>query len=78
MTNLIPQLLKYFMENYGFKMNDSSDYVGVNNTGGRYIPLDEKLGIRKKHTPGFNYFFSSFIGVSEIVYDFKRTLQNAA
>lgn len=34
-------------------------YVGANNTGGSYIPLDVKLGIRKKHTPGFNYFFSS-------------------
>jgi hypothetical protein len=122
MTNLIPQLLKYLKENFGFKMNDSSElfvteknmleyvmgigrnlmnkifeemgtgyegnriekdgneyefkdnrkksihglfgsidykrayYVGVNNTGGRYIPLDEKLGIRKKHTPGFNYY----------------------
>ncbi len=47
-------------------------YVGINNTGGSYIPLDEKLGIRKKHTPGFNYFFSSFTGVSEIVYDKKQ------
>ena len=25
MTNLIPLLLKYFKENYGFTMNDSSD-----------------------------------------------------
>ncbi len=128
MTNLIPHLLIYFKENYGFKMNDSSDlfvteknmleyimgigknlmnkifeemgtgyegnriekdgnkyefkgnrkksihglfgsidykrayYVGTNNTGGSYIPLDVKLGIKKKHTPGFNYFFSSFTG----------------
>ena len=25
-----------------------------------YTPLDEKLGIKKKHTPGCNYFFSFF------------------
>ena len=25
-----------------------------------YVPLDEKLGITKKHTPGCNYFFSFF------------------
>jgi hypothetical protein len=128
MTNLIPQLLKYFKENYGFKINDSSDlfvteknmleyvmgigrnlmnkifeemgsgyegrrierdgkeyefkgnrsksihglfgsidykrayYVGTGDVEGSCIPLDEKIGIRKKHTPGFNYFFSTFSG----------------
>ncbi len=128
MTNLIPQLLKYFKENYGYTMNDSSDlfvteknmleclmgigrnlmnnifkemgtgyegnrigkdgneyefkgnrkksihglfgsidykrayYVGTEDGDGSYIPLDEKLGIKKKHTPGFNYFLTSFTG----------------
>jgi len=128
MTNLIPQLLEYFKENYGIKITNSSDlfkteknmleylvgigrklmnkifeemdtgyegnriekdgneyefkenrnksihglfgsidykrayYVGDGKAEGGYIPLDEKLGIKKKHTPGFNYFLSSFTG----------------
>jgi len=37
-------------------------YVGTGNVGGSCIPLDEKLGIKKKHTPGINYFLSSFSG----------------
>ena len=37
-------------------------YVGVEGTGGSRIPLDEKLGIEKRHTPGVNYFLSSFTG----------------
>jgi hypothetical protein len=30
--------------------------------GGGYFPLDEKLGIQKRHTPGCQYFLSSFTG----------------
>jgi hypothetical protein len=34
----------------------------VDGQGGSYTPLDERLGIEKKHTPGLNYFMSSFTG----------------
>jgi len=37
-------------------------YVGEVKEAGSTIPLDERLGIEKSHTPGFNYFLSSFIG----------------
>ena len=30
--------------------------------GGGYFPLDKKLGIEKRHTPGCQYFLSSFTG----------------
>ena len=30
--------------------------------GGGYFPLDEKLGIDKRHTPGCQYFLSTFTG----------------
>ena len=30
--------------------------------GGGYFPLDRKLGIEKRHTPGCQYFLSSFTG----------------
>ena len=37
-------------------------YVGQREEAGSCIPLDERLGITKRHTPGFNYFLSSFTG----------------
>lgn len=37
-------------------------YVSEQEEGGSWIPLDERLGIQKRHTPGFNYFLSSFTG----------------
>lgn len=37
-------------------------YVDTEEEGGSWIPLDEQLGIEKRHTPGFNYFLSSFTG----------------
>ena len=37
-------------------------YVSREPGQGGFIPLDEKLGIDKKHTPGCNYFFSFFTG----------------
>jgi hypothetical protein len=37
-------------------------YVSNQEEGGSWIPLDERLGIEKRHTPGFNYFLSSFTG----------------
>ena len=37
-------------------------YVGESKEAGSTIPLDERLGIEKRHTPGFNYFLSSFTG----------------
>ena len=37
-------------------------YVGQGEEGDSCIPLDEQLGITKRHTPGFNYFLSSFTG----------------
>jgi hypothetical protein len=37
-------------------------YVSSEKEGGSWIPLDERLGIEKRHSPGFNYFLSSFTG----------------
>ena len=37
-------------------------YFSSEKDGGGYIPLDERLGIEKRHTHGFNYFLSSFTG----------------
>tara|TARA_B100000315_G_C14520455_1_gene561287 strand:+ start:93 stop:1451 length:1359 start_codon:yes stop_codon:yes gene_type:complete len=37
-------------------------YVAVENKSGSRIPLDEMLGIEKRHSPGLNYFLSSFTG----------------
>ena len=37
-------------------------YVGEDKEAGSIIPLDERLGIEKRHTPGFNYFLTSFTG----------------
>lgn len=37
-------------------------YVSQGEEAGSCIPLDEQLGITKRHTPGFNYFLSSFTG----------------
>lgn len=37
-------------------------YFSERHRGGGYFPLDEKLGIEKRHTPGCQYFLSSFTG----------------
>ena len=37
-------------------------YVGTEEKVGSWIPLDKKLGIEKRHTPGVNYFLTSFTG----------------
>ena len=37
-------------------------YHSLQEGGGGYFPLDKKLGIEKRHTPGCQYFFSSFTG----------------
>ncbi len=37
-------------------------YVRVDGGSGSWIPFDERLGIEKRHTPGLNYFLSSFTG----------------
>jgi len=37
-------------------------YFSDQQGGGGYFPLDEKLGIEKRHTPGCQYFLSSFTG----------------
>jgi hypothetical protein len=37
-------------------------YFSERHGGGGYFPLDEKLGIEKRHTPGCQYFLSSFTG----------------
>jgi hypothetical protein len=37
-------------------------YFSEQEGGGGYFPLDEKLGIHKRHTPGCQYFLSSFTG----------------
>ena len=37
-------------------------YDAVEKQGGSKIPLDEQLGIEKRHTPGVNYFLSTFTG----------------
>ena len=39
--------------------------------GGGYCPLDKKLGIEKRHTPGCQYFLSSFTGREA----YERSLQ---
>ncbi len=37
-------------------------YFSEQEGGGGYFPLDEKLGIQKRHTPGCQYFLSFFTG----------------
>jgi hypothetical protein len=37
-------------------------YYSAQKGGGGYFPLDKKLGIEKRHTPGCQYFLSSFTG----------------
>lgn len=37
-------------------------YFSGQEGGGGYFPLDEELGIEKRHTPGCQYFLSSFTG----------------
>lgn len=37
-------------------------YFSGQEGGGGYFPLDDKLGIQKRHTPGCQYFLSSFTG----------------
>jgi hypothetical protein len=37
-------------------------YYSSQKGGGGYFPLDKKLGIEKRHTPGCQYFLSSFTG----------------
>jgi hypothetical protein len=37
-------------------------YYSSEEGGGGYFPLDEKLGIEKRHTPGCQYFLSTFTG----------------
>jgi hypothetical protein len=37
-------------------------YMSTEKGGGSYIPVDERLGIEKQHTPGCNYFLSTFTG----------------
>lgn len=37
-------------------------YFSSEGEGGGYFPLDAKLGIQKRHTPGCQYFLSSFTG----------------
>jgi hypothetical protein len=37
-------------------------YFSEQEGGGGYFPLDEKLGIEKRHTPGCQYYLSSFTG----------------
>ena len=37
-------------------------YVATEEKVGSWIPLDKKLGIEKRHTPGLNYFLTSFTG----------------
>jgi hypothetical protein len=37
-------------------------YFSEQEGGGGYFPLDGKLGIQKRHTPGCQYFLSSFTG----------------
>jgi hypothetical protein len=47
-------------------------YVSNHQGGGSWIPLDERLGIEKRHTPGFNYFLSSFTGREAYQESLKR------
>ena len=37
-------------------------YYSAQEGCGGYFPLDKKLGIEKRHTPGCQYFLSSFTG----------------
>jgi|TARA_Y100000031_G_C8204017_1_gene377691 hypothetical protein len=37
-------------------------YVSQVAGGGSYVPIDQQLGIEKRHTPGLTYFLSSFTG----------------
>jgi len=37
-------------------------YFSEQHGGGGYFPLEEKLGIEKRHTPGCQYFLASFTG----------------
>ncbi len=37
-------------------------YYSAQEGGGGHFPLDKKLGIEKRHTPGCQYFLSSFTG----------------
>ena len=37
-------------------------YHNSHEGGGGYFPLDKKLGVEKRHTPGCQYFLSSFTG----------------
>jgi hypothetical protein len=37
-------------------------YFNSEEQGGGYFPLDERLGIDKRHTPGCQYFLSTFTG----------------
>src|SRR5271157_2965679 len=37
-------------------------YFSEGHGGGGHFPLDEKLGIKKRHTPGCQYFLASFTG----------------
>jgi hypothetical protein len=41
-------------------------YSAEDKEAGSTIPLDDGLGITKRHTPGFNYFLSSFTGRERI------------
>jgi hypothetical protein len=47
-------------------------YVSTQGEGESWIPLDERLGIEKRHTPGFNYFLSSFTGREAYQESLKR------
>ena len=37
--------------------NKRAYYFSEQEGGGGYFPLDEKLGIEKRHAPGCQYFF---------------------
>ena len=41
---------------------DRAYYIAIDRGGGSRIPLDEKLGIEKRHSPGLNYFLTTFTG----------------
>jgi len=46
-------------------------YHSPHEGGGGYFPLDKKLGVEKRHTPGCQYFLSSFTGRGA----YERSLQ---
>jgi hypothetical protein len=46
---------------FGYVRYNRAYYVGKDGRGS-YVPLDKKLGIGKKHTPGCSYFFTFFSG----------------